>query len=47
VNFCNVGGVTSCHLPPPWWVTQIRPSSVPAQMIFLFTSDGAMLNTVA
>jgi hypothetical protein len=47
VNFSRAGGVTSRHLSPPCPVSQTRPSSVPAQMMFLSTVDGAIENTVA
>src|SRR5215471_4292948 len=38
-------GVTSFHVLPPSKVTWISPSSLPAQMIFSFTYDGASAYT--
>src|SRR6185503_12772373 len=41
----SAGGVTSFHVLPPSNVTWIRPSSLPAQMTFSFTYDGASVYT--
>src|SRR5512138_619046 len=41
----SAGGVTSFHVLPPSNVTWIRPSSLPAQMMFSFTYDGASVYT--
>src|SRR6185312_1753093 len=41
----NCGGVTLSQCAPPSCVTQIRPSSVPAQSRFPFNGDGASAYT--
>jgi hypothetical protein len=41
----SAGGVTSFHVRPPFERHVIRPSSLPAQMMFSFTYDGARVYT--
>src|SRR5690348_7822459 len=41
----NCGGVTLSQCEPPSRVTQIRPSSVPAQIKFSFSGEGASAYT--
>src|SRR5688500_191391 len=41
----STGGVTSFHVRPPLNVTWIRPSSLPAQMMFSLMYDGAIVYT--